>query len=139
MHHSPIRSVIEQNYEGLEYIVMDGGSSDETVDILRRYENHIDYWTSAKDAGQTDALIKGLSRSSGEVMGWLCSDDLLLPNALKTVGQLFADLPEVDAVYGDALWIDRSGKLIRPTKEISFRVANKTVLRTASRLQRKQV
>jgi glycosyltransferase involved in cell wall biosynthesis len=115
-----IRSVIEQEYDGLEYIVMDGGSSDDSVDIIRRHESHIDYWTSQKDAGQTDALIKGFARCSGEIMGWLCSDDLLLPNALNTVAQFFADNPGVDAVYGDALWIDRSGKLIRPKKEIPF-------------------
>jgi glycosyltransferase involved in cell wall biosynthesis len=115
-----IRSVIEQNYEDLEYIVMDGGSRDETVAILQRYDSRIHYWVSEKDAGQTDALIRGFARSTGEVMGWLCSDDLLLPNALKTVGQFFADNPDIDAVYGDALWIDHSGKLIRPKKEISF-------------------
>jgi glycosyltransferase involved in cell wall biosynthesis len=115
-----LRSVLEQDYPGLEYIVMDGGSRDGTVDILRRYSGRLDYWVSEPDAGQTDALIKGFARSRGEIMGWLCSDDLLLPNALATVGRFFAEHPEIDAVYGDALWIDRGGNLIRPKREIAF-------------------
>jgi glycosyltransferase involved in cell wall biosynthesis len=115
-----IRSVLEQGYEDVEYVVMDGGSTDRTVEILRSYGERIDHWESAPDGGQTDALIKGFACSRGEVMGWLCSDDLLLPNALETVAHFFRTQPTIDAVYGDALWIDRSGSLIRPKKEIGF-------------------
>jgi glycosyltransferase involved in cell wall biosynthesis len=115
-----IRSLVDQHYPGLEYILIDGGSTDETLDVIGRHAEQIDYWASEPDEGQTDALIKGFAHSSGDIMGWLCSDDLLLPHALETVGQFFADHPETDAVYGDALWIDRSGDFIRPKKEIGF-------------------
>src|ERR1700731_3149301 len=80
-----IRSVLDQQYENLEYIVLDGGSTDQSIDTLRRYDGAITYWHSASDAGQTDALASGFDRATGELMGWLCSDDLLLPGALKTV------------------------------------------------------
>ena len=115
-----IRSVADQHYPRLEYILIDGGSTDETLNVIGRHTGELDYWVSERDAGQTDALIKGFARSSGEVMGWLCSDDLLLPDALDTVGRFFADHPDVDAVYGDALWIDPAGALIRPKREIGF-------------------
>ena len=115
-----IRSVLEQNYPSLEYIVMDGGSSDETLEILQRHSDRIDYWVSEPDGGQTDALIKGFKRSRGEIMGWLCSDDLLLPDALRTVARFFDENPDVEAVYGDALWIDGFGHIIRPKREIAF-------------------
>jgi glycosyltransferase involved in cell wall biosynthesis len=115
-----IRSVLEQDYPALEYIVMDGGSTDGTVDILQRHNDQIDYWVSQPDDGQTDALNKGFMHSSGGIMGWLCSDDLLLPGALHTVATFFEAHPDVEAVYGDALWIDRSGQLIRQKREIPF-------------------
>jgi glycosyltransferase involved in cell wall biosynthesis len=123
-----LRSVLEQGYPGLEYLVIDGGSRDGSVEIIRRHASSLAYWVSERDAGQTDALIKGFTRSSGEVMGWLCSDDLMLPGALHAVGEFFARHPTVRAVYGDALWIDEAGRLLRPKKEISF---NRFVFRYA--------
>ena len=115
-----LRSVFEQGYADLEYLVIDGGSTDESVATLRRYEQQLAYWVSEPDRGQTDALIKGFHRSSGEVMGWLCSDDLLLPGALQAVGEFFARHPQVQAVYGDSLWVDGNGRLLRAKKEIPF-------------------
>jgi glycosyltransferase involved in cell wall biosynthesis len=115
-----IRSVLEQQYPGLEYIIMDGGSSDGTLDILKRYSTQVEYWVSEPDDGQTDALIKGFKRCRGEIMGWLCSDDLLLPGALQVVADFFAEHPHVEAVYGDAIWIDGKGELIRQKREIPF-------------------
>ena len=115
-----IRSVLDQNYPYLEYIVLDGGSTDESVEILRRYDDAISYWHSECDAGQTDALARGIDRASGEYIGWLCSDDLLLPGALQIVSDFFESHPEVQAVYGDALWIDAQGEFLRPKKEIQF-------------------
>jgi len=115
-----IRSVMDQNYTNLEYIVLDGGSTDASVDILKRYDDAISYWHSERDAGQTDALARGIDRASGEYVGWLCSDDLLLPGALQVVSDFFDAHPEVQAVYGDALWIDEHGKFIKPKKEIRF-------------------
>lgn len=115
-----IRSVLDQRYAGLEYVVIDGGSQDESVGIIRKYAADLAYWVSEPDGGQTDALIKGFRRATGEIMGWLCSDDLLLPGALTTVGKFFAENPDVMAAYGDALWIDGDGRFIRPKKEARF-------------------
>jgi glycosyltransferase involved in cell wall biosynthesis len=113
-------SVLDQRIPGLEYIVIDGGSSDESVEVIRRHEPDLAYWVSEPDRGQTDALIKGFRRATGEIQGWLCSDDLLLPGALQRVLHYFDTHPEVDAMYGDSLWIDAEGLFLRPKKEIRF-------------------
>lgn len=115
-----LRSVLDQGYPGLEYIVIDGGSADRSVDIIRKYESALAYWISEPDRGQTDALVKGFRRATGEVLGWLCSDDLLLPGALRAVGEFFAQHPDVMVAYGDALWIDADGSLLRPKREMDF-------------------
>lgn len=116
-----MRSVLEQENAHVEYIVMDGGSKDNSVDVIQRYQDQLYYWVSEKDKGQTDALIRGFNKATGDIMGWLCSDDLLLPGALELVSRYFEDHPEVDAVYGDSLWIDGDGNFIRPKKEMGFR------------------
>lgn len=115
-----IRSVLDQGYPALEYIVIDGGSTDQSAEVIRRYGSALAYWVSEPDRGQTDALIKGFRRSSGEICGWLCSDDLLLPGALRTVAEFFSRHPEVMAAYGDALWIDAEGHFLRAKREIGF-------------------
>jgi len=115
-----LRSVLDQGYRDLEYIVMDGGSRDGSAEIIERHADRLAYWVSAKDAGQTDALARGFERATGDVMGWLCSDDLLLPGALEQVGRYFSMHPEVEVVYGDALWIDERGRPIRAKKEMGF-------------------
>ncbi len=115
-----MRSVLEQGYDQLEYIVIDGASKDNSQDIIERHTANLAYWVSEPDSGQTDALIKGFNRATGEIEGWLCSDDLLLPGALETVGRFFAEHPEVDAAYGDSLWIDGTGHYLRPKKEMGF-------------------
>ncbi len=117
---STIRSVIDQKNVNVEYIIIDGGSTDNSVSILEKHSDHLTYWTSEKDSGQTDALIKGFNIAKGDILGWLCSDDLLLPNALSAVTRFFAAHPEIDAVYGDAVWIDALGIPIRPKKEMPF-------------------
>ena len=117
---SAIRSVLEQAYPALEYIVIDGGSTDDSVEIIKRHEAALACWVSEPDRGQTDALIKGFRRSSGAILGWLCSDDLLLPGALHAVDEFFASHPDVLAAYGDALWIDGHGNFLRPKKEMGF-------------------
>jgi len=104
----------------LEIIVMDGGSQDKTVPILRRYESRIASWVSEPDLGQTDALIKGFKRSTGSILGWLCSDDLLEPWTVREVIELFRRSSNVEFVYGDAAWINRDGSFLRPKKEIPF-------------------
>jgi glycosyltransferase involved in cell wall biosynthesis len=115
-----MRSVLDQGYPWLDYVVIDGGSRDGSVDIIRRHADALAYWVSEPDEGQTDALIKGFRHCDGDVLGWLCSDDLLLPGALRTVAAYFAAHPEVAAVYGDALWIDGEGRFLRPKREMAF-------------------
>lgn len=117
---SAIRSVLEQGYPALEYIIIDGGSSDDSVEIIKRYESALACWVSEPDHGQTDALIKGFGRATGDIFGWLCSDDLLLPGALHAVTDFFVAHPQVLAAYGNALWIDGDGRFLRPKKEVAF-------------------
>lgn len=100
-------SVLSQGYPNLEYIVMDGGSTDGTQQILERYRKHLAVCVSAPDAGQSDALIKGFARASGDVLAWLCSDDLLLPGALETVD---ARCPQDGWLIGAARVIDALGQ-----------------------------
>ncbi|HZB22258.1 MAG TPA: glycosyltransferase family 2 protein [Gaiellaceae bacterium] len=106
-----LRSVLEQDYEPLEVIVVDGGSSDESVDVIRRHADRVAWWTSEADRGQADALNKGLGRARGEILGWLASDDALLPGA---VARVVAELERTDAllVYGEALFVDEEGREI---------------------------
>ena len=101
-----IRSVLDQGYGNLEYIVQDGGSSDQSVSVIERYADRIARWESRQDNGQAHAINLGLVKSHGDVMGWLNSDDVLLPNALTFVGDYFARHPSVDVIYGNRLLID---------------------------------
>jgi hypothetical protein len=103
-----IRSVLEQQYAGLEYWVMDGGSTDATPDILHRYADRIHY-VSEKDEGQSDAINKGFDRCHGQILGWLNSDDTYAPGAVAAVAAYFRDHPEVALVYGNADYIDAAG------------------------------
>lgn len=115
-----VRSVLAQNYTGLEYMIIDGASTDGSREIIERHAASLAYWVSEPDGGQTHALVKGFSRATGDICGWLCSDDLLLPGALQRVGEFFRDHPKVDAVFGDSVWIDAEGKPIRPKREMGF-------------------
>jgi glycosyltransferase involved in cell wall biosynthesis len=107
-----IRSVLDQNYPNLEYIVMDGGSTDGTLEILHKYDGRI-RWSSEKDHGQTDAINKGMGMASGEIRAYLNSDDLYQPGALLKVGQFFRDHPEAMWLSGRCQTIDAVGKEIR--------------------------
>ena len=84
-----ILSVLNQNYPNLEYIIIDGGSTDNTIEIIRKYESKITFWISEKDSGQTEAINKGFARVTGEIVNWLNSDDLLVENALDTIANHF--------------------------------------------------
>lgn len=103
-----IESVLNQEHPLLEYWVIDGGSTDQTLFQLRKYANRI-HWLSEGDHGQTDAIIKGFKRTDGEILGWLNADDRYQPGAIKTVVEYFHDHPQVMLVYGDARFIDSAG------------------------------
>jgi glycosyltransferase involved in cell wall biosynthesis len=103
-----------------EIIVIDGGSTDQTIDVIRRYRRHISWFVSEPDSGQTEALIKGFRVAAGEILGWLCADDLLESYTLSEVVSFFDAHPEARFIYGDAVWVDREGRYLRPKKEIPF-------------------
>ena len=106
-----IESVLSQNVDNLQYIVMDGGSTDETVSILKEYGDRIE-WKSEKDKGQTDAVNKGIKAASGEIIGWLNSDDIYYPGALQKVLSVFEKYPHLNVVYGDAYHIDEEDNVM---------------------------
>ena len=105
-----IESVLGQNYPDLEFIVVDGGSTDNTLDILRRYEGRLQ-WTSEQDRGQSHAINKGFRMASGEIVAWLNSDDVYLPGALQNVGRYFAQHDSVMMVYGEGYMIDADDEI----------------------------
>ena len=115
-----IQSVLNQNYPNLEYIIVDGGSTDGTLEIIKKYENAIFKYISEPDKGMYDALNKGFSLSSGELMGWINSDDLLLEKALFNVSQLFNDLHKVSWIQGVHNFIDLNGNIIDTRKPKAF-------------------
>jgi glycosyltransferase involved in cell wall biosynthesis len=108
-----IDSVLGQDYPNIEYLVMDGGSTDGTVELLREYEDRLS-WVSEKDAGQADAIARGFEKTTGSILGWLNADDVLKPGAIRTVVETFLAHPEVALVYGNADFIDAKGRIIGP-------------------------
>ena len=107
-----LRSVLGQDYPNLEYIVIDGGSTDGSLEIIQKYADRLAYWQSQPDQGQTDAINQGFARASGEILAWLNSDDLLLPGAVSVAVRALHEHPEAAMVYGDALLINAEGKTI---------------------------
>lgn len=107
-----IRSVLEQGYPNLEYIIVDGGSTDGSVDIIRKYEHKLAWWVSEKDEGQGDAIRKGFSHASGEVIAWINSDDYYLPGAVLQAASVLKSHPDVGLVYGDVVSLNGKGQPI---------------------------
>ena len=102
-----IRSVLDQGYPNLEYIIVDGGSTDDSVDIIRRYQDRLAWWVSEKDRGQTDAINKGFARATGELYAYINSDDTLRPNSLMTAAQTYRNGHEW--ITGWAVFLDSQG------------------------------
>lgn len=115
-----MRSVLTQKGVDLEYIVIDGGSSDGSAEVVERNGPSLAYWVSERDHGQSEALNKGLRRATGDIVGWLCSDDVLLPGALERMVHRFDADESIDAIYGNAVLIDSEDALIRLKREIAF-------------------
>lgn len=109
-----IVSVLEQDYPSLEYVVVDGGSTDGSEQIIRRHEDRLAWWTTEKDTGQVAALNRGFGRAQGEFLGWLNSDDVLLPGAISAVVAALESEPELLLVYGDNVFIDEAGREVGP-------------------------
>lgn len=105
-------SVLDQGYPNLEYIVIDGGSTDGSADIIRRYADRLTYWVSEPDQGQTHAINKGMARATGELRAYLNSDDLYVPGALELVAEAYSKHPGADLFYGDCRVIDEEGQNI---------------------------
>ncbi len=125
-----IRSVLSQGYPRLEYIIVDGGSTDGSVDIIQRFVNpssatghKIDSWVSERDQGQTDAINKGFARAHGDILAWLNSDDTYLPHAIAEAVEYLQTHPEAGMVYGDANLVDQAGNVIGkfPARQTDYR------------------
>lgn len=116
-----IRSVLDQAYPNLEYIIVDGGSSDGSVDIIRRYAAHLAWWVSEPDQGQTHAINKGLSRATGEWLAWQNSDDTYYPGAFHDLAHAAAAQPQAELIIGDMMLIDEHDRPLRDIRYVAPR------------------
>ncbi len=105
-----LRSVLEQDYPSIEYFVMDGGSTDGSVEIIQKYADNLAGWVSEKDKGQADAINKGFRQMRGEIVAWLNSDDYYLPGALQKAATAFEKHPEAGLIYGNVLSVDENSQ-----------------------------
>jgi len=108
-----IDSILNQTYENIEYWVIDGGSTDDTLDILRTYDDRV-HWLSEKDKGQSEAVNKGWQRAKGEILGWVNADDMLTPVAVENAVGCLTQNSGVGAVYGDAVYVDENDRPLQP-------------------------
>jgi len=108
-----IRSVLLQGYPNLEYIIIDGGSTDSSVDIIKKYSPWLTYWVSEPDRGQSHAINKGWKMATGEIFAYLNSDDTYLPGAIIAAESFLTEHPDISMIYGDCNFIDEEGKIMR--------------------------
>lgn len=106
-----IQSVLEQDYPRIEYIVVDGASTDNSFEIIKKYNDRLAYWISEKDSGQAEAINKGFTRANGDILGWLNSDDYYLPGTISAVVKCFEENPDVVMIYGDMMAVDGDGHI----------------------------
>lgn len=109
-----ICSVLDQGYPNLKYIIIDGGSTDGSVDVIKRYQDRLAYWESGPDSGQSNAINKGLKRATGDWVCWQNSDDVFYPFSFELVAKAISKNPDLDFIIGDINLIDENGRLIRP-------------------------
>lgn len=107
-----IQSVLSQTYPNIEYILVDGASTDGSLEVIKKYTGQLSRWLSEKDKGQTEAINKGFSLAQGEIIGWINSDDTLLPDAVEKAVHFLLAHPQVGLVYGDANYIDEKSRVI---------------------------
>jgi len=107
-----IQSVLGQEYPRIEYIIVDGGSSDGSLEVIQKYASRLAWWVSEKDKGQTDAINKGFNRATGEILAWLNSDDIYQAGAVAQAVQYLVEHPETGLVYADCNFINEEGRVI---------------------------
>jgi|AntAceMinimDraft_17_1070374.scaffolds.fasta_scaffold00810_12 glycosyltransferase involved in cell wall biosynthesis len=111
-----ILSVLNQNYPNLEYIIIDGGSTDGSVEIIKKYEKYLSYWVSEKDKGQADAINRGFQKSTGSIAGWQNSDDVYAPNVISKTVKYLQRYPSVDLVFSDFCFINEHEEIIQEVR-----------------------
>jgi glycosyltransferase involved in cell wall biosynthesis len=118
-----IQSILGQNYPYLEYMILDGGSQDNSLEIIRKYQKYLAYWESEKDRGQSHAINKGLNKATGEIITWINSDDQLMPNAIHAVVNYFEANPSISFLHGKTLLFGQGRELIKgaESKDLSYK------------------
>lgn len=115
-----LHSIVRQGYPELELIVIDGGSSDGSQEIIRQFQPYISYFVSEPDGGQVNGLIKGFSRATGDILCWINSDDLMVGDCMREAAAYLTANADAGAVYGDTVWIDAEGRTLKGQREIDF-------------------
>ncbi|MFC1738283.1 glycosyltransferase family 2 protein [Planctomycetota bacterium] len=123
-----IQSVLKQDYPNMEYIIIDGGSTDGSVNIINKYANKLAYWVSEEDDGQADAINKGFRRATGDIVAWLNSDDEYCTGALQVIAETFMKYPDVDLVFGNRITVDENGRVLRDDRHTRFAFTTLVVL-----------
>ena len=115
-----IISVVSQSYENIEYIIIDGGSTDKTIEIIKKYDDKISYWVSEPDLGMYDAINRGFSIAKGDILAWLNSDDIYFPNTIERVVNVFTNNQCVDWITGQILYVDKNGTFLGASTPLHY-------------------